>query len=365
MDLVRGVSLSQLLRTLLGNGERLPPSLTAWIVAEIAAGLHAAHELKADDGVLLALVHRDVSPQNVVVSYDGRVYVVDFGIAKYQGGEGSTETGTVKGKFSYMSPEQARGKPLDRRSDVFSVGIVLHELLTFQRLFAGDSPGESVLKIVQEPIPDPRSKVPDVPDELAAITMRCLERDPEARFRTAFDLERALRKMADPEGGHTLRALMNAHFSSDRIAFDRKLKQAQTDEITVDQVTTATALASESVTIPKSRTLPILLLLLALSAIWVGARFGIPKLRDADPAPAATETGVTLPTSSVSVATTIVSVPSVTPSFSASNVTTPMRSVAAVPSATTSSRPHATTSAVVVPVPSATTSLPNTSLPPP
>jgi eukaryotic-like serine/threonine-protein kinase len=193
MDLVRGVSLWQLLGRLT-KAEELPNvDLSAWIVMQVASGLQAAHELCDADGRPLGLVHRDVSPQNILLGFDGRVCVADFGIAKLRRATVKTESGMVKGKFAYMSPEQARGHPLDCRSDLFSLGVVLHETLTGRRLFDHDSPTETLLHIVEHPIPTPRSVRPDVPEELSAIAMRCLAKVPDARFDTAKALSRALR----------------------------------------------------------------------------------------------------------------------------------------------------------------------------
>src|SRR5262249_29582135 len=136
MELVDGVSLSRLLAAVAERGqEGLPPNLAAWIVMQAAHGLHAAHELTETDagGTMetpLALVHRDISPQNILVSMQGEVKIADFGIAKFRGRDESTATGLIKGKFAYMSPEQASDAELDRRSDVFALGIVLWESLT-------------------------------------------------------------------------------------------------------------------------------------------------------------------------------------------------------------------------------------------
>src|SRR5205823_14810583 len=141
MGLVEGVDLGRLLQAARRRGLSLPRAQLAFLVAEAARGLAYAHEKRGPGGALLGIVHRDVSPQNILVSYAGEVKIADFGIAKAVGKLHKTDSGAVMGKLRYMSPEQVTGEPLDGRSDVFSLGIVLHELLTGRQLFDGDNPG--------------------------------------------------------------------------------------------------------------------------------------------------------------------------------------------------------------------------------
>src|SRR5262249_37049347 len=157
-----GVSLAALLERLEERGAPLAPSLAGWLAVQAANGLHAAHELTEPGGAPLGIVHRDVSPQNILISFEGQGKIVDLGVAKARGPERSTESGVIKGKFAYMSPEQTRAEPLDRRSDIFSLGVVLHEALTGRRLFAGRSPADAIRRILEEEPPDPRSIQPDV-----------------------------------------------------------------------------------------------------------------------------------------------------------------------------------------------------------
>lgn len=192
MQLVQGVSLARLLEELRVREEKIGPEIAAWIAAQAASGLHAAHELRGPDGQLLQLVHRDVSPQNILLSFEGRVYVADFGVAKFKS-DRSTQGGVVKGKFGYMSPEQAFGRTLDRRSDVFSLGVVLHEAICGKRLFPGDAPAQVVLGVVNAAVPSPSETRADIDEGLATIVMRCLEKDADARFATAGELAEALR----------------------------------------------------------------------------------------------------------------------------------------------------------------------------
>jgi serine/threonine-protein kinase len=236
MDLVRGVSLWQLLARLAKAKELPNVDLSAWILMHVASGLHAAHELCDASGRPLGLVHRDVSPQNILLGFDGRVCVADFGIAKLRRATVKTESGMVKGKFAYMSPEQARGLPLDRRSDVFSLGVVLHEALTGQRLFDHDSPTETLLHIVGQPVPTPRSIRPDVPEELSAIAMQCLAKAPDERLATADALARALRsvsrtRQADADE-QTLRDVLARVHSSQRDALTERLSALAPADVT-------------------------------------------------------------------------------------------------------------------------------------
>lgn len=189
MEYVRGCSLWELRRRCKELVEPVPPTLVAHIGAEVARGLHYAHRLKVD-GAPLHLVHRDVTPHNVLLSFDGSVKLTDFGIAK--AGNKLTQPGVLKGKFAYMSPEQARGEPVDARTDVFALGVVLWEMLTGGRLFEGDSEVAVLRAVQQSAIAPPARLNPDVPADLDAAVTRALARDASARFQTAGELERAL-----------------------------------------------------------------------------------------------------------------------------------------------------------------------------
>jgi serine/threonine-protein kinase len=135
MEYVAGENASSLLKRAVASGDALDPRLAAHLVSEVCAGLHAAHELTDDTGRPQNLVHRDISPQNILVAYDGHVKLVDFGVAKAQGKLTETRSGVLKGKYSYMSPEQASGDPIDGRTDIFALGITLYEVTTGVRLF--------------------------------------------------------------------------------------------------------------------------------------------------------------------------------------------------------------------------------------
>lgn len=191
MEYVHGFSISELMRTLSKRKRALSVEVATTIVMAAAAGLHAAHETKDDHGAPLELVHRDISPQNILIAFDGHVKITDFGIAKVARTERTT-TGSLKGKIRYMSPEQAYGRALDRRSDVYSLGLVLWEMITRRRAFKkGDD--LAVLDAVRQPsLLRPRELVPSVPPALDEAVMIALSIAPEDRFSTALDFSRSL-----------------------------------------------------------------------------------------------------------------------------------------------------------------------------
>ncbi|CAN92912.1 MULTISPECIES: serine/threonine-protein kinase [Sorangium] len=190
MEYVEGFDLGKLMRAAQQKESRIPPLVSAFIVSEAAKGLHYAHERKDEGGMPLAIVHRDVSPQNILLSLEGVVKIADFGIASAN--LFREEPGVLKGKFGYMSPEQARGERVDRRSDIYALGVVLYELLAMRSPY-GKLDDEALLQAVKEGRFDPPSShARDIPAELEAIVMRAMEREPEARFQTARDLAGAV-----------------------------------------------------------------------------------------------------------------------------------------------------------------------------
>ncbi|HEX7699644.1 MAG TPA: serine/threonine-protein kinase, partial [Kofleriaceae bacterium] len=187
MEYVAGRDLTQVLRRCQETQQRIPVPHAVYIAARIAEGLHFAHTLVGPDGRLLNIVNRDVSPSNVRLSYDGDVKLLDFGIAQALM-KFTSEIGILKGKFSYMSPEQIRGMPLDARTDVFSAGIILHEMLTTEKLFRGDTEFALMEKVRKAEVPPPSGFNRRVTPELDAITLKALSRDVADRYQTAAQL---------------------------------------------------------------------------------------------------------------------------------------------------------------------------------
>jgi eukaryotic-like serine/threonine-protein kinase len=188
MEYVHGESFSFVLRILAANRKRLPPRIVGNVVAGALAGLHAAHEATSEAGQPLGIVHRDVSPQNILVGADGVPRVLDFGVAKAAGQAHTTRQGEVKGKLRYMAPEQVRCGPIDRRVDVWAASVMLWEALTGHKLFHGDNDARIIMQILEREIPSPRHLAPDVPESLARVCLRGLARDRDARFPTALEM---------------------------------------------------------------------------------------------------------------------------------------------------------------------------------
>lgn len=217
MEYISGENARTLLRTAASREQRLPLGLALSIVIQIARGLHYAHEQRGTDGESLGVVHRDISPSNVIISFDGNAKLIDFGVAKARGRFAETRTGVVKGKVSYMSPEQCQGEELDRRSDVFALGILLHELTTNQRLFREANEFLVLRRIIDEDAPPPSQKVPNYPLALEGIVQRALARNLDERYQSAEELADALTAFVAENGldtsKETLAAYMRNQFS--------------------------------------------------------------------------------------------------------------------------------------------------------
>ena len=190
MEYIHGLDLRQLGKKLHEQAQPSPHhfSLLAGIFAQAARGLHHAHEATDEYGNPLRLVHRDISPTNILLSYKGNVKLVDFGVAKATTQQHQTGVGSFKGKLSYMSPEHANGETLDRRSDLFAMGVVLYEVSTHHSLFARKTPLETILAVDRAPIIPPRELVPGYPAELERIVMKALQRNRETRYQTAQEI---------------------------------------------------------------------------------------------------------------------------------------------------------------------------------
>jgi serine/threonine protein kinase len=201
MEYIEGDTLAQLIaRAALGGG-RLPVHIATRIVVDVLTGLHAAHEMADDDGKPLGIVHRDVSPQNILIGVDGSARLTDFGVARATSQLSTTRTGQLKGKLAYMAPEQARAtKDIDRRADIFAAGVVLWEALEGRRLFRGDGEVDTLHKVLNEPIPALRDAVPAAPPELETVLEGALDRDRTRRFATAAQFADALERVAIESG---------------------------------------------------------------------------------------------------------------------------------------------------------------------
>jgi serine/threonine protein kinase len=192
MEYLEGQPLNKVIREAVKRNEIFDQCFCARVISDALAGLNHAHELADYDGRPLNIIHRDISPHNIFVTYGGQVKVVDFGIAKAALSSTETEVGVLKGKVAYMSPEQAMAGPIDQRADIFAMGIVLWELLTRQRLMTGDSAASTLNRLLNAPIPSVSTLREDVDPELDAIVGRALEKDPQYRFQTAQEMRDAL-----------------------------------------------------------------------------------------------------------------------------------------------------------------------------
>jgi serine/threonine-protein kinase len=220
MEFVHGCSLSQLQRALLARGRRLAPAFATRIAMHVADGLHAAHETLDDSGRPLNVVHRDVTPENILLAYGGHVKLIDFGIAKAYGRKHRTMDGLLKGKFRYMAPEQAYGKPVDRRVDIYQLGIVLWEMLTLRRLFSAERDVELLASVQKPNVVPPSSLVDRIPPALDAAVMCALSPDPRRRPPDAQSFARMLGKAvpaAHEVDSGALRALLLATMSEHRL----------------------------------------------------------------------------------------------------------------------------------------------------
>jgi len=230
LEYVHGHNMQELLRYVRRAEDTLDWAYAARIVSNAAAGLHAAHELKKPNGDPMGVVHRDVSHQNILLSYDGHVKVVDFGIAYAKERITSTRARTLKGKAAYMSPEQATQQTLDRRSDVFSLGVVLFEALTLRRLFKSDTEVETLLRVRRARVPRPRLIQPEIPLPLEKIVLKAVALKPANRFQTAAELGQALDELLMRQkrvvGQTHLAGLMDRYFSAQKEEKDRRIALA-------------------------------------------------------------------------------------------------------------------------------------------
>ncbi len=237
MELVDGKNLRQLLTRFIEHKQSMPVELTVYVIEQAAAGLHYAHTFKDKiSGEALHIVHRDISPQNIIISYEGNIKVIDFGIAKANINTESTRAGVIKGKPSYLSPEQISGDVLDGRSDIFSLGAVLWELLTGKKLFQGDN-DLAVLKLIEScntHVKPPSTYNKSIPPELDVIVMKSLTKNRDQRYQTAEELQRALHKFLynfAPEFNPTDLSYAIKDMFKQEIVDDRKRIQRLNDKV--------------------------------------------------------------------------------------------------------------------------------------
>jgi serine/threonine protein kinase len=219
MEYIWGKDLLQLMNRFRKMRKSMPPSMCAFIGSKMCEGLDYAHRKKDRHGRPLNIIHRDVSPQNALVSYEGQVKMIDFGIAKAAARNTKTQAGVLKGKFGYMSPEQVRGLPVDHRSDVFAVGTCMYEMLTSERLFVGESDFTTLEKVRNATVTPLGQIIPDMPPELDGIVMKALAREVEDRWQSAGEMQEALTayiaKERPPFGTSKLSAWMRTAFAAE------------------------------------------------------------------------------------------------------------------------------------------------------
>lgn len=237
MELVDGKNLRQLLNRFKELGQPFPVELASYIIEQSASGLHYAHTYKDKiSGDALNVVHRDISPQNLLVSYEGGVKIIDFGIAKATTNSENTRAGVIKGKPSYLSPEQISGDPLDGRTDLFALGAVFWELLVGKKLFAGDN-DLAVLKMIESctsTVRPPSELNPNVPKELDAIVMKLLSKSPDKRYQTGEELQRTLRRFQNayaPDFSSSDLSRVSKELFQREIVEDRKKIQKLNDRV--------------------------------------------------------------------------------------------------------------------------------------
>lgn len=214
MEYVRGKDLRHIYNQQVGLGHAVPTERAAQIIMYAAWGLDHAHRQKTIDGTPLGIVHRDINPQNILVSYDGHVKVVDFGLAKAAGKLAETRDGVLKGKSAYMSPEQAAGDPVDHRADVFSLGVTLYEITTGARLFKRKDTSSTLNAVIECKVPRPRSRIPTYDEKLEEVLLHALARDPDRRFSTARAMADELEAFLS-ERGYRTGAPSLAHYMSE------------------------------------------------------------------------------------------------------------------------------------------------------
>lgn len=230
MEYLAGEDLASLMRRIKASKTYLQPAATAWLIAEICKGLHFAHELTDTAGRPMGLVHRDLNPSNLILTYAGEVKVIDFGVVKTTTNMSKTKAGTLKGKMAYMAPEQIAARPFDRRVDVFSTGVVMWQLLAMRTLFNRDSEMATMNAIMNDPLAPPSRHRPEVPPELDAIVMKALARTPADRYASMEELQTDLETFIasqPPLDRKWLTNLMESQFGVTRADAKRAIAQTR------------------------------------------------------------------------------------------------------------------------------------------
>lgn len=269
MEWLDGVPLNQVMKAA-KSASGIPLPVAIHILTHASEGLHCAHDLKDDRGKLVGLVHRDVSPQNILVGYDGFTKMVDFGLAKATAlGDGATRAGQLKGKISYMAPEQIRGDPLDRRADVFALGVVLYAVTTGKHPFRRESEGATLFAIsAPEPAPAP-SRFMTYPADLEAVLMKAIAKDPRERYSSALELARALEQtLPEHERAHGgervatfIQGLLGAQHEQQRAALLEALRRA-------DRASLPSQSSLEGLSVPRDSGVS------SLSSVGIGSNSG-------------------------------------------------------------------------------------------
>jgi eukaryotic-like serine/threonine-protein kinase len=233
MEHVHGHDLRDLLISNIELGLHIPLNLVLRIIAETCEGLHYAHSWKDDEGTPAGIVHRDISPHNILVTFDGGIKIVDFGIAKASHHASRTRSGVLKGKYSYMSPEQVRAKNVDGRADIFALGVVMYETVTGRRLFKRESEMSTLDAVLKADVPSPTRIDQSVPRSIEAILMKALKPDPSKRFQTAREMQLVIEETMLAEGLTASSAHLSAYMHE---LFDENLRDEQTNSSKLDRL---------------------------------------------------------------------------------------------------------------------------------
>ena len=239
MEFIAGQNLNQVAGVCRRKGVALPAGYSLAVARDVCLALHYAHTFTTPGGKPFAVIHRDVAQKNVMVTYDGVVKLLDFGIAKARDAVGHTQAGVVKGTAGYMSPEQVRGEPLDGRSDLFSVGVMLHEMLTGQRLFSAKTEREEMRMILEAPIPVPGQLVAGLPADVSRVVLKALARNREERYASGREMARAIEAAAGSLlfDSEQRAAFMHEYFPERMEATRRLLESAEQADARVDSGT--------------------------------------------------------------------------------------------------------------------------------